>query len=257
MADHNQAFDEKYRGSPAYEDRIYDAKQADDLEERLEILADVAWEVADDEGIDVQQAAYEVGARDFVGVNEAFAMTLPKVLEHTKQFVEEYDKVMEPSRADRDEEWLKAVSPDSAMDPNDVTHTYYYTLQQMYGEAIIEKLNEEHEEERVYRAVYERMYELCKDIRYVKYQMLCENEPQMTSPKKYVERHGGVSDDDGIEWTMDNVERIAFELVEASLGSIDNCKYPDEEFPDDSIEGMPYRGDELRAIVDAVEGDDE
>ena len=238
---------ERYRDSTEYEGGLAEAEETASLDERLEILADLTWKVADDEGIDVQRAAHEVGARGFVGVDPTFAMTLPEVLEHTKQFAEEYDKVMEPSRADRDDEWLEAISPPGT---GDVTDAYYYALQQMYAEAILEKLNEEYQEERVYRAVYERMYELCRDIRHVKYQMLTEEEPKMSSPKKHVEYTAG------IDWTMDNVERIAFELVKASVGAVDNCKYPDEEYPDDSIEGHD-REHELRAIVDAVEGDDE
>ena len=115
---------------------IDEIRTVTNLDSRIELLANLTMDVAEDNNIDdIEGLAREIGVREYVGTSMD-TLSFNIVLEELAEFTE-YDDRVNLLRDGGDADYLEEISANNRID-----HQCYYALQTLYADAIYQRILE-------------------------------------------------------------------------------------------------------------------
>lgn len=235
-----------FRRSDEFNSRLRKAIQEDDMLDRLHAIADIVEDVLENDDVgDDEDLVRSIAHRDIVGTDPATAMSIDQLLNDLRWFAHNQSEIPGIGHGP-DVGPLQAFTADSKA-TSTAMDTIYDLAGQVYAEALLGILDARESDDEILEAVYESIYDQCRDPRVLKAQMLFEHEPTSIGPKQMVEN--GLRNC-SLEWSMENVEKIARRLIRTTF---DNPDFP-EFFPPDSADWSHPASERVEEIIASVEG---
>ena len=103
---------------------------------------------------------------------------------------------------------------------------------------------EEVQQDRIYKAVYKRMYEVARDPRPIMFQIDMRRQIHSIGPREAIEHHADID----AEWSVDDAHKIARHFLKAWVGTYDDYQACYDVDDVDEYDG-------LKEIMEEVDGD--